>query len=166
MQIAILIGRAFLGLATFAHGAQKLFGLLGGPGIKGTTGFMKSLGFRPPKIWAILIALGETLAGLFVTLGLFFPYSPAAIIPMMIVAAVTVHLANGFFAQDGGVELTVAYVALALMLALLGPGFLSLDHLLGTAHPGKLLTGAIIVGSFLGAIPPLVMRRPPAPEEE
>jgi hypothetical protein len=35
------------------HGAQKLFGSFGGPGLKGTSGFMEMLGMRPGRPWAV-----------------------------------------------------------------------------------------------------------------
>ena len=36
------------------HGAQKLFGSFGGPGLEGTRGFMEMLGLRPGRPWAVM----------------------------------------------------------------------------------------------------------------
>jgi putative oxidoreductase len=160
MNLAIFIGRLFLGLSLAAHGSQKLFGWFGGPGLKGASGFMKSLGFRPGRPWAICLALTETLAGLFTALGLWFPYTPICIIPVMVVAALTVHKENGFFAQDGGVELTVSYTVTAIMLALLGPGMLSLDQIFGYSETGPIVTWLMVTAGFLAAIVPLALRKP------
>ena len=52
MDTALLLLRIVVGLYIAAHGAQKLFGWLGGPGFTGTQGFLGSmlfgsvLGFR------------------------------------------------------------------------------------------------------------------------
>jgi len=162
MNIALLIGRLFLGLSLSAHGAQKLFGAFDGPGLKGTEEMTRSLGFRPAKLWAIALALSETLAGLFTALGLFFPYAPAAIIPVMIVAGVTVHASNGFFAQDGGVELTVSYVVFSLMLAVTGPGALALES---SPYGPALSWGVVFLGFVLG-LATLALRKEPGQQED
>jgi putative oxidoreductase len=47
MEFGLLLIRLVVGHTLAAHGAQKLFGLLGGYGIAGTGGFFESLGFRP-----------------------------------------------------------------------------------------------------------------------
>ena len=47
MAYGIVFLRVIVGLTMFAHGAQKLFGWWGGPGISGVTGWLGSLRFRP-----------------------------------------------------------------------------------------------------------------------
>jgi len=39
MSYGILLLRVMVGLTFAAHGAQKIFGWFGGPGLPGTTGF-------------------------------------------------------------------------------------------------------------------------------
>ncbi len=51
----------------------------------------------------------------------------------MVVAMPSVHWAHGFFAQNNGIELPLAYATGALALAFAGPGTYALDHLLGIA---------------------------------
>ncbi|HEY8370791.1 MAG TPA: DoxX family membrane protein, partial [Thermodesulfobacteriota bacterium] len=63
MDAALLIARLILGLGLAAHGAQKLFGWFGGYGIKGTGGFMETLGFRPGALFAVAAGLGEVGGG-------------------------------------------------------------------------------------------------------
>ena len=46
-ETAPLIVRLAQGTLMAGHGAQKLFGSFGGPGLQGTTGFMEMLGLRP-----------------------------------------------------------------------------------------------------------------------
>jgi putative oxidoreductase len=50
MDTALLILRVVVGLYVAGHGAQKLFGWFGGPGLKGAEGFlggMPDCGRRP-----------------------------------------------------------------------------------------------------------------------
>ena len=131
MAIALLISRLLLGGALFAHGAQKLFGWFGGYGLKGTGGFFESLGFRPGTLFAAAAGLGEVGGGLLTLLGLGGPIGPALIIMVMIVAILTVHIKNGFFAATNGYELNLMIVGGALALAFAGPGPISLDAALG-----------------------------------
>ena len=46
---AALVVRLGQGSLLAGHGAQKLFGLFGGPGLEGTSGFMEMLGLRPGR---------------------------------------------------------------------------------------------------------------------
>ncbi|HEY1882698.1 MAG TPA: DoxX family protein [Candidatus Cybelea sp.] len=130
MDIAFLIVRVIVGLAVAAHGAQKLFGWFGGPGIRGTAGTFESLGFRPGIIFAWMAALGETGGGLLTLLGLGGALGPVLIVLVMIVAVGAVHITKGFFISKGGWELNAAYVAGALAIAFGGNGAYSLDNAL------------------------------------
>ncbi|MGI8539857.1 MAG: DoxX family membrane protein, partial [Rubrobacteraceae bacterium] len=47
IDFALLILRVVIGAIFIAHGAQKLFGSFGGPGLEGTTGFFGQLGIKP-----------------------------------------------------------------------------------------------------------------------
>jgi putative oxidoreductase len=58
-DIALLILRLVLGGIFVAHGAQKLFGSLGGPGLKGTAGFFEHIGLKPGRAMALLAGLAE-----------------------------------------------------------------------------------------------------------
>jgi uncharacterized membrane protein YphA (DoxX/SURF4 family) len=59
------------------HGAQKLFGSFGGPGLEGTSGFMEMLGMRPGRPWAYLAGLSEFGGGVLTALGLLYPMGPS-----------------------------------------------------------------------------------------
>ena len=58
-NLALLVLRLVVGTLLAGHGAQKLFGWFGGPGLKGTHSFMEKLGFRPGHVWGTMAALGE-----------------------------------------------------------------------------------------------------------
>src|SRR5882672_3695538 len=131
MDTGILVIRAFFGLAMAAHGAQKLFGWFGGYGIKNTGGFFEALGFRPGAAFATAAGLSEMGGGLLLTAGLFTPVGAAAVLSSMLVAMVSVHLKNGFFATGNGIELPFLYGVAALGIALTGGGAFSMDRMLG-----------------------------------
>ncbi|CAA9428066.1 MAG: hypothetical protein AVDCRST_MAG37-387 [uncultured Rubrobacteraceae bacterium] len=59
------------------------------------------------------------------------PLAAAALIVTMVVAALTVHIKNGFFAQTGGYEFNLALIGMALTLLLAWAGAFSLDAALG-----------------------------------
>jgi putative oxidoreductase len=160
MSAGLLVARVALGLAMAAHGSQKLLGWFGGYGLKGTGGFFEGLGFRPGVAFATAASVSEVVGGLLVTLGFLGPIGPALIIGVMIVAAVTVHLKNGFFASGNGFEVAYLYGAGAVALLLTGPGAYSVDALLGI---GSLWTPAVVWGvlavGIIGGFANLLLRR-------
>ena len=161
MSIGLLILRLVVGLTLAAHGAQKLFGWFGGYGLAGTGQFLEQLGFRPGRLHAAQAGIAETVGGLLLALGLLTPAAGAAVVAVMLVAAVSVHLKGGFFAQGGGYEYTLVLGAAALALAFTGPGAISLDQALGITWSGETWgLGALAAGLIGGAVP-LVTRKMP-----
>jgi putative oxidoreductase len=75
------------------------------------------------------------------------------------VAAVSVHLKAGYFAQTGGYEYTLVLAAAALALAFTGPGAISLDHALGIAWSGDKWGLFALVAGLVGGAVPLVARK-------
>lgn len=159
MSIGLLIVRLVVGLTLAAHGAQKLFGWFGGGGIAGTGAGLERLGFRPGRAQAALAGVVEVGGGLFVAAGLLTPASAAAVVAVMIVAAVSAHLRNGFFAQNGGFEYAFVLGAVALALAFTGPGSLSVDHALGVSWSGLSWGLAALVAGLVGGSVPLLARQ-------
>jgi putative oxidoreductase len=163
MAIALLIARLILGGGIFAHGAQKLFGWFGGYGIKGTGGFMESMGFKPGNLFAAAAGLGEAGGGLLTALGIGGPIGPALVIMVMIVAILTVHLKNGFWQTNTGYELNTMYISGVLILAFVGFGPYSLDTVLGIDGVWTDPLRWIALGAaVLLALGNLMVRRPAA----
>jgi putative oxidoreductase len=131
IDVGLLVLRLVLGVIFVAHGAQKLFGSFGGPGLKGTAAFHKQLGIKPPYLMAVLVGLAEFVGGILVAVGFLTPLVAVALIAVMVVAVLKVHLRNGFFAQNGGYELNLALAGMGLTLLLTGAGAYSLDGVLG-----------------------------------
>ncbi|KQO65113.1 DoxX family protein [Curtobacterium sp. Leaf261] len=122
--------RIGLGAVLVAHGSQKLFGLFGGGGVEGTAQAMHGMGFRPGKQHAVLAGLGEAGAGAALALGIGTPLAGAGAATTMGVAS-SIHVPNGFFNSDGGLEFPAFLGFAASMFALGGAGPVSIDHATG-----------------------------------
>ncbi|MBD7965699.1 DoxX family protein [Fictibacillus norfolkensis] len=129
LSLGLLIIRLVVGLALAAHGAQKLFGWFGGYGLKGTGGWMESIGIKPGYTMALLAGLAEFGGGLLFAAGLFTEIGAVLIAGTMLVAAVKVHLQNGFWVTANGYEFNLVLIAVVIAVALTGAGDYSLDHL-------------------------------------
>jgi putative oxidoreductase len=126
-DIALLILRLVLGGIFVAHGAQKLFGSFGGPGLKDTAGFFEQIGLKPGRMMALLAGLAEFGGGLLVLVGFLTPLGAFAIIAVQAVAIAKVHMRNGFFNESGGYEFNLVLIAVAVALILTGSGAYGLD---------------------------------------
>jgi putative oxidoreductase len=161
MNEGLLLIRVGFGLLMAAHGAQKLFGWFGGPGLTATAGFFEPLGFRPGRLFAATAAITELASGLLVTLGFLGPVGPALMVSVMIVAAISVHWKNGLFAAKGGIEVALLYATVAAGLTLIPPGQYSLDALLGLTSFWTPAIGWLALGvGIAGGIGNLLLRRP------
>jgi len=154
----LLILRLVVGLTVAAHGAQKLFGWWGGPGMSSWTQVVKRLRIRPARPWAWVAALSEFGGGLLLAVGLLSPLGSLAIIGAMIVAIVTVHLSKGFWVGKGGYEFNLAIIGGATAIAFTGPGTYSLDNTLGIHLPEPLTLVAGTIALIAGVTVTLASR--------
>ena len=122
--------RIALGLVMMGHGSQKLFGAFGGGGLSETAGFFDQIGIVPGMFWATVVAVVETFGGLLVFVGLLTRVSSVLIAITMFVAMVWVHLPNGFFLANRGIEFTLVLVSMGVALAVMGPGALAADAMI------------------------------------
>ena len=130
MSYGLLLLRVVVGGTMFSHGAQKLFGWFGGPGLRRTAGFFESLGWRMPLALAFLAGLAET-SGVAFALGLLTPLAALGIAVVMLNAIFVVHWRNGFFNGNGGLEFPLTLATVAVAVAATGPGRFSIDRLIG-----------------------------------
>jgi putative oxidoreductase len=127
--------RLALGVIFIGHGAQKIFGVWGGPGIAKFTAGQAPMGLAPGWLWLGSAAVFELLGGTLVLLGLLTRLGALMIIPVMLVAMFAVHW-GAFFMQNKGIEYTVALLGMALALLVSGGGRASLDEMLMRSRGG------------------------------
>ena len=125
---ALFVARAIVGVIFMAHGAQKLFGAFGGPGLAAIVQMMGPLGY--------LVAIGEFFGGLGLVFGILSRFSAASIIVIMLGAIAMVHAKVGFFMnwagnQPGeGFEYHLLAIAALLPIVIAGPGRFAVGRLL------------------------------------
>src|SRR5262245_6199050 len=125
---SLLILRVVLGVVFMAHGAQKLFGAFGGPGLSAFVAALGPVGY--------LVTIGEFFGGLGVIVGLLPRFSAGSIVVIMLGAIGLVHSGGGFSMTWGGKgagegsEYHVLAIASLLSIVIAGPGRLALARLL------------------------------------
>ncbi len=126
-DLALTIARVVLAAIMIVHGAVKLFGF----GLGGTIGFFTQVGAPLPTVTAPLIIALEFGGGIALLFGLLSRWVTLAFVIDMLGAITLVHWKNGFMGGMG-VEFPLALIALALTIAVAGPGAYSLDQRLAT----------------------------------
>jgi putative oxidoreductase len=159
MDIGILLLRSVVGLTLAAHGAQKLFGWFNGPGLAGAARGLEHLGFHPGRRHAAMAGAVEIIGGLLLALGLFTPIAAAIVLSVMVVAAVSAHVKQGFFITNGGYEYNAVLGIAGLAVAFIGPGRLSADAWLGVVVNGFGWGAAALAVALVGAMVQLAQRQ-------
>jgi putative oxidoreductase len=144
MRNVMLLGtRLVLGSYLAVHGAQKLFGAFGGPGLERAGAGFERIGLTPGKPMAALAGATELGGGVLTAVGLADPVGPLAIAGAMTVASAT-HRANGPLAANRGYELPLTNLAAAAALVASGPGRFRLSPALS-----RRLTAVVAAGGAL-----------------
>jgi putative oxidoreductase len=162
MDVGLFIIHAVIGTLLAGHGAQKLFGILGGYGLAGTGGYMEGFGLRPGKLFAAAAGSAELLGGLLLAAGLFTPLAAALIAATMFVAARTDHAGKGLWIFNGGAEYVLTVAAVVLGLAFNGAGAWSVDAAIGWDVSGLAWGLGAFGVALAGAAGTLALRRRPA----
>jgi putative oxidoreductase len=121
--------RVALGLILIPHGAQKLFGWFGGPGMNGFIGLLQKFGYAPgfSNFIAWPIALLEFFGGILLVIGLFTRPVALACLIFMLEAARFHYGIGGFFWTGRGNEYPLILAAMSLYLVIRGSGPYSVD---------------------------------------
>ena len=128
-SLGLLILRLVAGSAFILHGWSKIQNPFNWLGVDSGV----------PAIFQALAALSEFGGGIAWILGLLTPLASLGIVSTMCVA-VNFHLSHGdpFIGEGHSFEPALDYLAMALMLLLVGPGLFSLDAVLfGAKDKGK-----------------------------
>ncbi|MCK8670379.1 DoxX family protein [Rhodococcus sp. HM1] len=141
-DVALLLVRLVLGATMIAHGVNHW---VGGGRIAGTARWFSGLGLRNGTLQAWISVVVEIGAGVLVILGLLTPLACAAVISIMLVAGLLAHRPNGFFVFKEGYEYVLVLGVVALALAMIGPGEISIDSATDIAIVGW-SGGAIALG--------------------
>ncbi|AUS79380.1 DoxX family protein [Actinoalloteichus sp. AHMU CJ021] len=128
-DITLLVARLAIGLAFVAHGWDKFSNGIGNV----ATGF-DAMGVPLPEVSAWVTAVGELVGGAALVLGVGLPVAGVVLAALMAGAAFFVHIGNGFFASEGGVELVLVLGTAALALGFNG-GSYAVDRLLFRGTP-------------------------------
>lgn len=120
--LALLLGRLAVGLLFVSTGWGKVHN------IPKVTMFFESLHIPAPGFHAVLVGWSELLCGSAIVIGLLTRLATVPLIVSMIVAILTAKLPDihGIFDLVGADEFT--YLVVLVMLAVLGPGRVAIDH--------------------------------------
>lgn len=130
-SLTAFIVRITLAFVMLPHGAQKLLGLFGGYGFKATINYFTSQG--TPAILAFLVILTESIGALLILFG-FTTRLWATMLTVIMLVAISIHQANGFFmnwsgTQAGeGFEYHLLVIGINLALIIKGAGRWSVDR--------------------------------------
>jgi putative oxidoreductase len=134
-SVSALVLRIFLAVVLFPHGAQKVFGWFGGPGLPAAMS-MLTVNMHIPLFFAILAIAAEFLG----PIGLFFGFltriAAFGIAVEMAVAIPLAHLKFGFFMNwfgqkaGEGFEYHLLMIGMAIALIIAGGGLWSVDRAL------------------------------------
>lgn len=161
IDVTMLAARVWVGIVMLAHGVNHARTL------EGTEAWFDKVGFRSPALNAKLSAANEIAIGLAFLAGLLTSVAAAGVVATMLVAFWSIHRFAGFFVfyrPTEGYEYVTTLAMLALVIAIVGPGSISLDSAIGIAGDLNRTTGAAIVGLGLlaGALQLAVFWRKPA----
>lgn len=123
-DVALLLARVLLAVVMFAHGYQKM--VINGIG-RTTEGF-ESLSIPLAIVSASFVTVVEFAGSALLLVGALTPFISACNLVIMAGAALFVHGKNGIFIANGGWELVGVIGAGFLLLAAVGPGRFSVDH--------------------------------------
>ena len=135
-SLSMLLVRLGAGIVFFAHGAQKMFGWFGGPGLKATMQTFQQYLKIPPAATALSVLL-ECFGGLALIVGLLVRPAALGLIVVMLMAVAKVHGQHGFFinfsgtpGKGHGFEFNFVLIMMLLAILLAGAGVLSIDRML------------------------------------
>ena len=132
-DLALFAVRIVLAWIFVYYGAGKLFGSFNGPGLHQTAVFFsKTAHLDPGGFFAVFGGVMEFGGGIALALGILSRLAGIALFADMVMAMITVTWVNGFNSAtvNPGYELNIAIGVLALTVALVGAGRISVDAMI------------------------------------
>jgi putative oxidoreductase len=133
---AQLFIRLALGVVMFPHGAQKVLGWFGGPGIAMTLQAFAGMGF---PAWSVVALMGvESLGAVLLVFGFLTRLWAIGIGAIITICMFINHVQHGFFMnwfgqqQGEGFEYHILVIGMCLALLIKGGGALSVDRKLSS----------------------------------
>ena len=126
-DLGLLLARILLGVILAAHGWQKI----ATNGLGATGDAFEGMGIPLAHASAVFAGVVELVGGALIVLGLLTTIAGLLNAVNLFGAFWFVHRGHGVFATDGGWELVAALGLACVLFALVGPGRLSLDSLIG-----------------------------------
>ena len=127
-SVALLLGRLAVGLVFLSTGWGKV------QNVAKVTQFFESLHIPMPGLNAVVVGWSELLCGGALVLGVMTRLATIPLVVSMIVAILTAKRGDihGFFDLVAFEEFT--YLVVLVMIAILGPGALAIDHILAKRY--------------------------------
>ena len=156
MDAALLTLRVTAGLVFLAHGIKHARAR------EGTTNWFASIGFKAPKFQWFATTATEIAVPVLLVAGLLTSFAAAGLIAVMFVAFWVVHRKAGFFitayfkAGVEGWEYVLLFAIVGFVIAVAGPGSISLDDAMGIANNLDGWVGLVIGAGGLAAAAGLI----------
>jgi putative oxidoreductase len=115
-DLALLVLRVALAAVLLYHGTPKLMNF------GATVAAFQGMGLPAPSVTAAFALLAEVAGGLLILLGVAVDLAGLLVVIEMLGAIILVHWPKGFDFTKGGWEHPFTVLAMALTLALIGPG--------------------------------------------
>jgi putative oxidoreductase len=149
---SLFILQVGIGLIFAAHGAQKVFGWWGGPGLLGWEGAIEHMGFRPAKLFGVVSAFAELGGGLMLAVGLLTPLAAATLVAQAVVIIGQVHWSKGFFNARSGIEFPLLLGLGAAAVGLGGGSAIGVDPFVGFALEPSHRVAVVVAGLAAGLV--------------
>jgi putative oxidoreductase len=162
-DIGLAVLRCWAGVVMLAHGINHARNQ------EGTATWFAKVGYKSPELNARLSSLTEIAVGLGLLAGLLTTVAAAGLASIMAVAFWSIHRFSGFFVFNRpteGYEYVTTMAVVALVIAIFGPGGISLDAVVGTDLDGLVGAGIFGLGIVAAAGQLAMFWRRPVKENE